>query len=73
MDRGNQLIVYGDFNSEYAKLSEWFINEGLRDLMEQRYGKCPIIYQKSKQDPIDYIFGSPSMEIIKVDALHLTT
>lgn len=63
MDRGEHLLFCGDFNSEYAKLSEWFINKGLRDLLVARYGKYPITYQISKQDPIDCIFGSPSMEI----------
>ena len=65
MDRGEQLIVYGGFNSEYNKLSEWFINEGLRDMMAAKYGKCPITYQRSRQDPLDCIFGSPSMTINK--------
>ena len=65
MDKGEQLIVCGDFNSEYVKLSEWFLDEGLRDMLVPRHGKCPITYQRSRQDPLDCIFGSPSMTIKK--------
>ena len=56
MDKGEQLIVCGDFNSEYVKLSEWFLDEGLRDMLVPRHGKCPITYQRSRQDPLDCIF-----------------
>ena len=65
MDKGEQLIVCGDFNSEYVKLSEWFLDEDLRDMLVPRHGKCPITYQRSRQDPLDCIFGSPSMTIKK--------
>ena len=65
MDKGEQLIVCGDFNSEYVKLSEWFLDEVLRVMLVPRHGKCPITYQRSRQDTPDYIFGSPSMTIKK--------
>ena len=37
---GNQLIVCGDFNSEYLTLSEWFLDEGLQDIIAHKHGKC---------------------------------
>ena len=63
MDKGEQLIVCGDFNSEYDTLSQWFIQEGLRDLIGAKHGKSPITYQRSRNDPIDCVFGTPSVTI----------
>ena len=60
---GNQMIVCGDFNSEYSGLSEWFLDEGLQDIIAEKNGKMPITYQRSKEDPLDCVFGSPSIKI----------
>ena len=68
---GNQLIVCGDFNSEYLTLSEWFLDEGLQDIIAQKHGKMPITYQRSKKDPLDCVFGTPSIKIKMEDVSHL--
>ena len=60
---GNQMIVCGDFNSEYSALSEWFLDEGLQDIIAEKNGVMPITYQRSKKDPLDCVFGSPSIKI----------
>ena len=43
METGHQLIVCGDFNSEYSKLKERMIDWSLIELIENRHGPCPRI------------------------------
>ena len=62
---GHPLIVSGDFNSDYNSLTNWMQDIGLTDLVHSRHGKAPITYQRSRSDPIDRIFGSPSIKIRK--------
>ena len=62
---GHQLVISGDFNSGYNELKNWFLDEGLKDIMAERHGKSPITYQRSASDPIDCIFASPSMFLNK--------
>ena len=62
---GHQLVVSGDFNSDYTSLTSWMQELGLTDLMDSRHGKAPITYQRSRSDPIDRIFGSPTIKIKK--------
>ena len=33
ISQGYQMIVSGDFNSKYKGLTEWFMNEGLQDII----------------------------------------
>ena len=41
IEAGHNIIVMGDFNSEYSKLSEWMRELGLVDLMQKKHGDCP--------------------------------
>ena len=61
--QGRQLVVRGDSNSNYKQLNEWMNNLSLVDLISKRHGKSPITYQRSAVDPLDCIFGNPSLEI----------
>ena len=65
IDKGHSIIVMGDFNSHYEKLTSWMLDSGLCDLIASRHGICPITCNKSAQDPIDVIFGSPNLKISK--------
>ena len=58
LGKGNQLIVAGDFNSDYSKVTVWMLNIGLHDLISEQHEKCPITYNRSHKDPLDGIFGS---------------
>lgn len=52
----------GDFDSEYADLEEWMIDLGLINLLKEKYGsEGPYTCSKSKDSPIDCIFGSPHL------------
>ena len=66
---GHQLMISGDFNSEYDELSNWFLGKGLKDVMAEQHGKSPITYQRLAIDPIDCLFASPSLCIKKVGCL----
>ena len=46
--QGHQIIVMGDFNSEYANLSKWMLESGLQDLIHKIHGKGPRTYNRSK-------------------------
>ena len=60
-----QIVVCGYFNSSYEELSDWMIDSSLQDMIHSKHGKWPITYERSAYDPIGYIFGSPSLQIIK--------
>ena len=36
---------------------------GCIDILNNKYGTCPITYQRSHKDPIDCCFGDPAMKI----------
>ena len=65
IDKGHSIIVVGDFNSQYEKLASWMLDSGLCDMIASRHGVCPVTCNKSAQDPIDVIFGSPNLKISK--------
>ena len=65
LDLGHQVIDMGDFNSDYKNLKKWMGNLGLIDLMHEKHGPCPPTHHRSKVDPIDCIFGSPSLSIAR--------
>ena len=62
-DLGHHLVVCGDFNSEYEKLSEWMLHQGLVDTLATKHGKCPITYQIFACDPLDCIFSDPIIQM----------
>ena len=60
---GHQIILQGDFNAEYDLLEEWMLDLGLVDLIKKKHKwKGPRTCTKSKDSPIDAIFGSPIFE-----------
>ena len=65
IELGHQIIVMGDFNSEYKNLKKWMGKLGLIDLMFEKHGPCPPTHQRSHTDPLDCIFGSPSLMIAR--------
>ena len=60
---GYQIIVMGDFNSEYDTLQRWMLQLGLHDIIAQQHGPGPKTYERSKDSPIDCIFGTPQISM----------
>ena len=60
---GHQLVVCGDFNSEYTELKDWMLDVTLTDMLSTKYGLGPRTYKRSKDCPIDCCFDSPSFKI----------
>ena len=58
MALGHQIIVMGDFNSEYTKLNSWMMHLGLRDIIAKRHGPGPGSHERSQSLPIDCILNS---------------
>ena len=65
IEQGHQIILMGDFNSEYSELESWMLELGLQDLIGKKHGKGPKTYNRSKDAPIDCVFGSASLQISK--------
>ena len=63
--QGHQLIVCGDFNSEYSELSDWMLDLALTDMIADRHGPGPKTYNRSKDMPIDCFFWSACFYINK--------
>ena len=63
MNDGHQVILLGDFNTEFEKLTSWMHNIGLQDLIQKKHGDGPDTHMRSKSKPIDRIFGSPHFNI----------
>jgi hypothetical protein len=59
-----QIVLMGDFNSEYGDLREWMMDLGLLDIIGKKHGydNAPKTYNRSKPAPIDCIFTSANME-----------
>ena len=64
IDQGQQIVLMGDFNSEYGDLREWMMDLGLLDIIGKKHGydNAPKTYNRSKPAPIDCIFTSANME-----------
>ena len=60
---GYQLIIQGDFNSEYEDLKPWVIALCLIDLIE-KHRKGSRAHTRSKDTPIDCIFGTSNFKIL---------
>ena len=66
LDQGHNLIVMGDFNSEYSNLTQWMQNLGLVDLMKQKHGAFPKTHNRSKDNPIDFFLAVQTWLLLKV-------
>ena len=60
---GHNVILMGDFNSDYNKLTTWMSELGLIDLIAHKHGHCPKTHMRSRDAPIDCIFGSSNLGI----------
>ena len=63
--QGFRIILTGDFNSEHTHVTEWMLEHGLVDLICEKHGyeHAPRTHTKSKNSPIDGIYGSPLFSI----------
>ena len=66
---GHQLIIQGDFNSEYEDLKPWMNDLRLADLIGKKHGKNPRNHTRSKDSPIDCIFDTANFRILRGDYL----
>ena len=60
---GHNIIVAGDFNAEAVDMRRWMQELGLIDLIQRQHSPCPRTQKRSKNSPIDFIFGSPGLQI----------
>ena len=65
MDDGNQIILMGDFNSDYKLLCDWIMQFDLTDTIANQHGPCPITYNRSRKDPLDVMFTSLHIKSLK--------
>ena len=58
MDKGERLIIMGDWNSEFLELKTWMKTKGLTNTICDLHGysDVPITYKKSKEYPINGIY-----------------
>ena len=71
MNLGHQIVLSGDFNLEYSDLCQYMLQFGLVDLIAERHGACPNTYNRSKNSPLDIIFGSLHLQPKKAATYHL--
>ena len=72
IEQYHNILVMGDFNSEYPNLKKWMQDLGLVDLIAQRHGACPKTHIRSKDAPIECIFGSAHFNIARGGFLSFT-
>ena len=65
VSKGHNIMVMGDFNSHYDKLTSWMIDVGLIDLIAAKHGQCPITHTRSLNTPLDIVYGSANLKITK--------
>jgi hypothetical protein len=62
LQKGEQLVIMGDWNSDDVSTRQWFHNKGLVDPHFDAHGPdLPPTYQRSSQGPIDGIYISPGL------------
>ena len=62
IDEGHQLIISGDFNSEYIQLTDWIMDLGLKDIIHNKHGTSTRTCKRSKNFPIDCILGNATLQ-----------
>ena len=63
--QNHQIILMGDFNSDYTKLADWMHSNGLVDVIRTKHGSCPRTCKRSQNAPIDCVFASPNIKCQK--------
>jgi hypothetical protein len=66
-EEGFNIMLMGDFNSEFSEVREWMIQHGLLESIAERHGydTAPNTHLRSKNAPIDAIFCSPQIAASK--------
>lgn len=60
-EANEQIVIMGDWNSNYKEVAQWMANEGLKDIIVNRHnGQPPPTCKRSSTHPIDAIFTSDS-------------
>jgi hypothetical protein len=59
-EHGHQILVVGDFNSEYSQLRAWMVDLALLDIIGKKHGvdNVPRTHTRSKDSPLEAIFAS---------------
>lgn len=61
-DANEQVIIMGDWNSKYDDVVKWMKAVGLKDIIVDRHqGSPPPTCERSRDHPIDAIFGPDSL------------
>ena len=63
LDAGHNILVQGDFNSNYDDLHTWMLGLGLENVIAKKHGRGPTTYNRSNKDAIDHIFGTANFNI----------
>ena len=59
---GHQIILCGNFNSDYDNIQELLLQFGLSDIISEKHGACLKTYNQSKNAPLDIIFVSSHLQ-----------
>lgn len=61
---GKNIVLMGDFNSDFTDLQEWMLTNGLVESICEIHGyeNAPITHTRSHQHPLDGIFCSPNIK-----------
>ena len=62
--QGYNVILTGDFNSEFTEVREWMVQHGLVEAICEQHGyeNAPRTHNRSKEAPIDGIYCSPCIQ-----------
>jgi exonuclease III len=58
--RNEQIVLMGDWNSDYDEIKQWMFEHGLKDIIQSRHSHTspPPTCNRSRDSPIDIIFTS---------------
>ena len=62
-EEGYNIILAGDYNSEFSEVQEWMIQQGLVEIICEQHGyeTAPATHLRSKESPIDGIYCTPQL------------
>ena len=63
MEDGHQILLMGDFNSDFQELKEWMQDLLLEEIITKLHPDKPLqkTYKRSQKAPLDGIFASPGL------------
>ena len=66
IEQGHNILVLGDFNSNYSNLCTWMRDLGLEELIEKRHENVTQTCKYGNHNsPLDCIFGSPHFSALR--------